>query len=546
MVRSILPIALGAIVANAAEHQHSRCWKEDPVDGVSIKYSGRASNTKSNYRCARWNDESQWEHKFKPEGDKNHNYCRNPDNDEEGPWGYTTSMWKKWEHCNVNECSDSIVESLTANDVKPGKQPADCRLASDTRALAYQGNISVTARGRPCQRWDTNSPNRVQSKPAVGDRNHNHCRNPDKDKKAWCYLGDKRRNERGNWQYCNIPVCKANQVPFWMAADDSNQASGDYDYMTGTTELKCGYACSADRNQTCSFDFDTFKGNIIQGDNADVAEWPWQVALRTRSGQAFCGGSIINKDYILTAAHCICDDRARLERNMDYFVAVGWHKAYGKTVDTVSKPFGRDFIGIEEYIKHPVYNTEIHNDIALLKLKRSIKYPAGPRTMVRPICLPTTAYEDQIVKWTHSNMHSLTYCHVTGFGDTQNRANPGMDKTYLQEAATPIMGNTKCIQKLGENILPSQVCTDSPNPDNDVDTCQGDSGGPLVCDAKPSGRRNVDKRFALIGVTSWGYGCGAATPGVYTRVSSYVPWIKQEMRGYGGEQTVQILDGDDA
>merc|ERR1711981_849427 len=176
MVRYILTIGL-AIVANAAEHQHARCWKEDPANMVSIKYSRRVANTVSNYRCARGNDESQWDHKFKPEDDT-HNYCRNPDNDEAGPWCYTDSMWKKWERCSVDECSNSVVERLTANDVKPGKQPADCRLATDRKGLGYQGNISVTARNRPCQRWDTNSPNRVQSKPAAGDRNHNHCRNP--------------------------------------------------------------------------------------------------------------------------------------------------------------------------------------------------------------------------------------------------------------------------------------------------------------------------------------------------------------------------------
>ncbi|XP_015418860.1 PREDICTED: neurotrypsin [Myotis davidii] len=64
------------------------------------------------------------------------------------------------------------------------------------------------------------------------------------------------------------------------------------------------------------------------------------------------------------------------------------------------------------------------------------------------------------------------------------------------------------------------LCAGSLHGHSRVDSCQGDSGGPLVCERPGAG-------WAVYGVTSWGYGCGAkGSPGVYTKVSAFVPWIK--------------------
>ena len=54
-----------------------------------------------------------------------------------------------------------------------------------------------------------------------------------------------------------------------------------------------------------------------------------------------------------------------------------------------------------------------------------------------------------------------------------------------------------------------------------VDSCQGDSGGPFVS-------ADSQGKMTLIGVTSWGIGCGQARkPGVYAKVVDYVPWIQK-------------------
>ena len=66
-------------------------------------------------------------------------------------------------------------------------------------------------------------------------------------------------------------------------------------------------------------------------------------------------------------------------------------------------------------------------------------------------------------------------------------------------------------------ITDSMMCAADPG----KDACQGDSGGPLM-GVEPS-----TNRIYLAGVVSWGVGCGREDlPGVYAKVSNYVPWIQ--------------------
>lgn len=322
---------------------------------------------------------------------------------------------------------------------------------------------------------------------------------------------------------------------------------------------RCGMPCDpTDPKNDLISSWNGATCSIIGGNNSDVGEWPWQVALRYKSsGKTFCGGSIINANHILTAAHCVSSGKDKLDFGIGkVMVAVGWHNKTGLTPDPKMVKWGQDVIPVSKYIVHEkwtkIYSDDqpIIHDIAILKLKWPIKYPHGPReendpdhTLVRPACLATPEFEKRVTARRLNNDKFTLSCFVTGFGTTEGRHNRGQDKNQLMEAYIPVLHNDDCQSEVrritGNNIKinSQQACAQGP-PDMLVDTCQGDSGGPLVCDGEETTVEQFDERYAQMGVTSWGYGCGLETPGLYTRVSTYLDWIKKNV-GSRGIQTLE-------
>ncbi|KAL7015951.1 hypothetical protein ACKWTF_016745 [Chironomus riparius] len=227
---------------------------------------------------------------------------------------------------------------------------------------------------------------------------------------------------------------------------------------------------------------------IVGGNNATIEEVPYQVSMRRcnpTSGTCGhrCGGSIINHDTILTAAHCV----------------VGTIRAEQLSIRAGSdlRSQGGQLIPVRKIINHPDYNfTGSYFDVSILKLTSSLKF----NSKVMPIGLPPRGI----------NLRKGTPLLVSGWG---NLLWQGSSPERLQKVYVPYVPNEEC-EKIYSSIRISSLCAG----EKGVDACQGDSGGPLVY-----------KNF-VVGIVSGGSYCAYdGYPGTYARTSEFLGFISQAM-----------------
>uniref|UniRef100_A0A8D1KMR7 Coagulation factor IX n=1 Tax=Sus scrofa TaxID=9823 RepID=A0A8D1KMR7_PIG len=233
---------------------------------------------------------------------------------------------------------------------------------------------------------------------------------------------------------------------------------------------------------------------IVGGENAKPGQFPWQVLLNGKI-DAFCGGSIINEKWVVTAAHCI-------EPGVKITVVAGEYN----TEETEPTEQRRNVI---RAIPHHSYNATVNkysHDIALLELDE----PLTLNSYVTPICIADKEYTNIFLKFGSG--------YVSGWGRVFNR---GRSATILQYLKVPLVDRATCLRSTKFTIYSNMFCAGFH--EGGKDSCQGDSGGPHVTE--------VEGTSFLTGIISWGEECAVKGKyGIYTKVSRYVNWIKEKTK----------------
>lgn len=232
---------------------------------------------------------------------------------------------------------------------------------------------------------------------------------------------------------------------------------------------------------------------IVNGTEATPNNYRWMAGISDRNLQnVFCGGTLINNRYILTAGHCFTDVDPSNVR-----IILGAHdltKLQNASIYTADK--------IIVHEKYEPNSSHQRYDIALIRLNRNVTFTNN----IGPVCLPP-----------RNMKRSFGSFKVIGWGSLGEGKETS---TRLMEVIVRERPLNVCQKLLTDSrITIDHICAG----DSTYDSCSGDSGGPLMS--------KIRGRVYIVGLVSWGVECGHKSyPGVYTRVSSYGMWIYQNSR----------------
>lgn len=230
--------------------------------------------------------------------------------------------------------------------------------------------------------------------------------------------------------------------------------------------------------------------HIVGGTLAHRCEFPHIVFVyTTKDGKHFgCGGSIVDKNHIVTAAHCMAGNVEKVDvllGSLDKRTMPVW-----KTVSRFSKHKG--FASLR---------TTVVNDVAVLTLSTPIRFTS----CIKPIRMAAPGEK------------FVGDCTIAGWGRTGNTL---PTSEVLLRADIPIMDKAVCKKRLA-TIFDQHICGGGGMFFGKT-TCKGDSGGPLMCTSANDGQR------VLAGIVSYGWKCNTGLA-IFTKVSYYLPWIKAAM-----------------
>ncbi|KAK8763152.1 hypothetical protein V5799_034240 [Amblyomma americanum] len=239
------------------------------------------------------------------------------------------------------------------------------------------------------------------------------------------------------------------------------------------------------------------RARVVGGQVAYDGEFPWLVSIQfvPSLGENKCGGTILNERWILTAAHCFYG-----YTKSNFVVRVAEYNLRTKEPRTPAMTYT-----IDKLVMHPEYRKvkKYDNDIALVRLSQKIQYSE----YAQPACLPSLTLAD------------TTGINVTVVGWGQVSEDVPKTPAVPLKAVLTVFDNHICntwLQNHSMRVLDNHMCAGLE--EGGKDACHGDSGGPLLA---VNHRRSV-----VVGVVAAGDGCALPkTPGIYTRVTAFLPWI---------------------
>ncbi|XP_063117289.1 mannan-binding lectin serine protease 1 isoform X2 [Cavia porcellus] len=244
---------------------------------------------------------------------------------------------------------------------------------------------------------------------------------------------------------------------------------------------------------------------IFNGRPAEKGTTPWIAMLSHPTDVPFCGGTLLDLNWLVTAAHClhqpVDSEDPRLHASYllhpsDFKIIMGKHWRRHSDAD-------EQHLRVKQIILHPLYNpSTFENDVALLELSESPTL----NNFVMPICLPEEPSQEG----------SMVI--VSGWGKQFLQRFP----ETLMEIEIPLVDHHTCKEAyvpLKKKVTEDMICAGEK--EGGKDACAGDSGGPMVTLDTERGR------WYLVGTVSWGQGCGLKDHyGVYSYIYHHKGWIQ--------------------
>ncbi|XP_039277693.1 venom protease [Nilaparvata lugens] len=257
--------------------------------------------------------------------------------------------------------------------------------------------------------------------------------------------------------------------------------------------------------------------NIVEGQPVEPKELPFMALIgygRTTIAWK-CGGSLISKRYVLSAAHC--------NHNGENATWVRLGELDWKSNSDDARP--KDY-QIVAYIDHPQYNpNENYNDITLYRLDKDVEF----NLYIRPICINIAPRNE-------------TKAVAAGWGrigvverESSKLLKVDLDLWTLDKCSNLSINNVR----LPKNLTDDMMCAGTIG--GGADTCSGDSGGPLFYAPTQEQQDNECYLLSQIGITSFGTQCGLE-PAIYTNVVAYHQWIESIVWPVNGTSDLLIWE----